>query len=235
MHVFIAIPSDGTVEAWFAQSLAAMVAKTLTDGVEIAGKRVVPRLTTKVEIGKLPMVRNRLLQLGIASGADYMLWLDSDHVFPEWALVRLLMVDRDVVGINQPTRSRPHLPTARGMDGERIYAPEQFAEEGRVAQALQIGFPMVLMRMSIIGRLEAQATKEGRRSIYPMFDFALTDDLDVAGSEDTFFCRRLFEAGIPIHLDHTLSWATRHIAPVAVGMAEALADRPAAAETKSKA
>lgn len=228
MHVFIAIPSDGHVHAWFAQSLAALIARTMAEGVPAGAKRVQPRLTTRFEIGKLPMVRNRLLKLAIESSADCTLWLDSDHIFPDWALLRLLLAERDVVGINQPSRSRPHFPTARGVDLKRLYGTEKDAKAGLVEQVSQIGFPMVLMRMSIIERLARQAAAEGRDGIFPMFDFTMTGDPDVSIGEDTFFCRRCAEAGIDIYLDHQLSWATWHIAEMPVGLREALADRDAA-------
>jgi len=180
----------------------------------------VPKITTRIEIGKLPMVRNVLLKAAIDSGADYTLWLDSDHVFPDWALLRLLMVDRDVVGINQPTRSRPHVATASHMDGNKIRGSEAEAKQGLIERVASIGFAVVLMRMSIIPIIAQQASAEGRKSIFPMFNFTLTDDPTRSGGEDGFFCARLSEAGIEIHLDHQTSWATVHMAELPVSMAD---------------
>lgn len=228
MHVFIAVPTDGSVHAWFAQSLASMVARTISQGVFQGGKKVIPQITTRFEIGKLPMVRNRLLKEGIASGADYMLWLDSDHVFPDWSLMRLLLAEREVVGINQPTRSRPHITTAKAADGSLLYGSEDEAKKGLIERVSQIGFAMVLVKMSIIPALAMKAAEEGRDGIYPMFAFTMTEDPDTAGGEDTFFCERLSEAGIEIHVDHQLSWATFHMAELPVGMRDAIAHRSAA-------
>lgn len=211
MRIFIAIPSPGEVHAWFAQALAAMIVRTLKERTEV-------EIETRVEIGKLPMVRNVLLAKGIEAKADFMLWLDSDHVFPDWTLLRLLMVDREIVGINQPSRTRPHVATARGGDGERLASTEEQARAGLVERVSQIGFPVVLMDMAIVPKLTAQAKKEDRPGIFPMFAFTMTGDPNRAGGEDTFFCQRCTEAGIAIHVDHQLSFATVHMATLPVGM-----------------
>lgn len=233
MHVFIAIPSAGLSHAWFAQSLARMVTRATREGVcGPDGKRVQPVITTHVEVGKLPMVRNKLMKLAIESGASHCLWLDDDHVFPDWTLARLMLAGREVVGINQPTRSKPHLPTASSVSGERNYGGQDLAKQGLIEQVGSVGFAVVLMQMGIVAKLEASAKERGR-SLFPLFDFTLSDDPDVAGGEDAFFCARCREAGIDIHVDHMTSWATWHIAELPVGMKEAMDDRPAVTQRKT--
>jgi len=187
MHIFIAIPSGGLSHAWFARSLANMVARATREGVtDSQGKLVQPLITTHVELGKLPMVRNKLLHLGMESGASHMLWLDDDHIFPDWTLARLTLANREIIGINQPSRSRPHVPTARSVQGQRLYGAEELAKQGLMEQVGSIGFAVVLMQMGIIPKLQAAANQRGG-SLFPLFDFTLTDDPDISGGEDAFF------------------------------------------------
>lgn len=226
MHVFIAIPSGGHPHPLFLESLANLVFRAAIEGLPGPdGSLVRPRLTTKVEIGKLPMTRNRLLKLAMESGATHMLWLDDDHIFPDWALARLAKADCDIIGINQPTRFPPYLPTARAADGSRIYTTEADAKAGRIEQVGGIGFPMVLMRMGIVKKLEAAAKRDGGE-LFPLFNFSPSEDPLVNGGEDGFFCGRCEDAGVPIYIDHQLSWSVGHVGEIAVGMREALALRP---------
>src|SRR3546814_12174506 len=45
-------------------------------------------------------------------GADYILWMDSDHVFPAESLCRLWARNVDIVGVNYSRRCSPTAPTA---------------------------------------------------------------------------------------------------------------------------
>lgn len=218
MHIFIAIPSAGRPHAWFTQSLASMVARATREGVtDGAGKLVQPVLKIHVEIGKLPMVRNVLLKHAMDSGASHILWLDDDHVFPDWALARLTLAKKEIVGITQPSRSRPHISTAMGMNGKRVSVTDQSAKQGLIEQVASIGFPIVLMQMGIVAKLGAHA-QQNERSLFPLFNFSLTDDPLSSGGEDAFFCSRCREAGIEIYLDHMLSLATVHMADLPVSL-----------------
>lgn len=228
MHIFAGIPSAGHPHPWFTQSLANMVARATREGVTGPDDKLVqPLIQTHVEIGKLPMVRNRLLKLAMDSGASHMLWLDDDHIFPDWTLARLTKANREVIGINQPTRTRPHVPTARTIKSEPIYSSEEDAKKGLVEQVGMIGFAVVLMQMGVVAKLQADAERKGR-DLFPVFNFTLTSDPFVSGGEDGHFCGRCAEAGVPIYLDHMLSWASFHAAELPVGMADTLRDRAAA-------
>lgn len=202
-----------------------MVAKATREGVTGPdGKLVQPVFTIHVEIGKLPMVRNRLMKMAMDSGASHVLWLDDDHVFPAWALARLTKANLDVIGINQSSRTRPHTPLAQALDSSRVYGTHEDAKQGLIEQVGSFGMNVVLMRLSVIDRLRAKAEEDGRE-LFPLFNFTLSSDPNVSGGEDAYFCARCSEAGIPVHVDHMLSWATWHIAELPVGMKEALEDR----------
>src|SRR3546814_3743638 len=50
--------------------------------------------------------RHRLVAEAVMWGADYILWMDSDHVFPAESLCRLWARNVDIVGVNY--RSEEH-------------------------------------------------------------------------------------------------------------------------------
>lgn len=99
MKVFIAVPCMDQVPSQFAQSLASL--KKVGDCV------------VAFEIGSLIYnARNSLAAKAVQSGADYVLWLDSDMVFPSDALERLLE-DRakgDIITGAYYRRVKPYKP-----------------------------------------------------------------------------------------------------------------------------
>jgi hypothetical protein len=47
--------------------------------------------------------------------------------------------------------------------------------------------------------------------MWPLFAIEMLDDGTRIVGEDVFFFRRLREAGIPVYLDHPLSWTIGHV------------------------
>jgi hypothetical protein len=64
-------------------------------------------------------------------GADFILWADADHVFPDHALIRLFSLNLPVVGCNYPTRVPPLVPTALGLDGQPVVTPRSWRAQVR--------------------------------------------------------------------------------------------------------
>src|SRR5437016_6446339 len=103
-----------------------MISRTLAQG---AGG-VTPQLNTSVLLSsEVAKSRNQFVRNAMTMGADRLLWLDSDHVFPDWALLRLLGIDLPVIGITQPTRSAKPLPTAFQGDGSRVYSTPELVKD----------------------------------------------------------------------------------------------------------
>ena len=146
----------------------------------------------------LPEVRNHLVADAIGWGANYLLWIDSDMVFPTGALVRLLSLNFPIVGANYPRRDVGTSPTATGIDGQRLWTTKELADAEKVEEVLVLGLGFCLIDMTVIHKI----------SDAPFFDISATDTEFVG--EDVHFCRRIREAGIPIHVDHSLSWQVGH-------------------------
>jgi hypothetical protein len=219
VKIAICLPAHGVAQAHFTHSLSRMVARTLKERPDL-------ELETITALGTLPRVRNRLFRDAMASGASHALWLDNDHVFPDWALIRLLSLELAVVGINQPTRSLDPIPTARDEAGELIYTTPEQAAAKAVERVRYMGLGICLMDVrALVAALARPVGGRLPKSIFPLFEQRMSPDPDIIVGEDTWFCNRLAEADVPIHIDHFLSWEARHLATVPISMADALAKR----------
>ena len=147
----------------------------------------------------LPQVRTEIVNLALAWPADWLLWIDADMVFPADALERLLATGKEVVGCNYPRRAAPTSPTAKDMKGRDVWPLREKAEHGELEQVRMLGLGLCLMRADVFRRLPK-----------PWFQVIMGED-ELLKSEDLFLCDRLTTAGIPIHIDHSLSWEVKHL------------------------
>lgn len=195
MRIVVCIPIHRQAEAMFVSSAMNMASRFLMSDMKVGGRSGRPELwTCVVTSADLASNRNRLAEQAIEWGARYILWADADHVFPDHALIRLLSLNLPVVGCNYPTRVPPVVPTTLGLDGKPVHTTGALAREGKVERVASLGLGLCLMRSDLLARVER-----------PWFAFA--DGM----SEDRRFFRMLFEAGIPVHVDHALSWEIGHV------------------------
>ena len=89
MKLALAIPSYGDTKAKFTQSLATMLVHTAqADLRDENDERIKLEIETFiVSSSMLTEGRHRLVAEALAWEADYMLWLDADHVFPHDAFI----------------------------------------------------------------------------------------------------------------------------------------------------
>jgi hypothetical protein len=195
MRIVVCIPIHRQAEAMFVSSAMNMASRFLTADMELGGRRLRPELWTCVfTSADVAANRNRLADRALEWGADFILWADADHVFPDHALIRLFSLNLPIVGCNYPTRVAPLVPTALGLDGRPVVTTEALARQGKVEPVAALGLGLCLMRADLLARLER-----------PWFAFA--DGL----SEDRRFFRMLGAAGVPVHVDHSLSWEIGHV------------------------
>ena len=110
--------------------------------------------------------------------------------------------------MNYPRRVAPYRPTAAGLDDDLIWTTEEAAKAGTVEQVRSLGLGFCLFDMTIFETLQQQA---GEESIWPLFQVEMIGDGTEIIGEDVFFFRRLREGGIPVYLDHPLSWSIGHV------------------------
>jgi hypothetical protein len=216
LKIALCIPCHRQTEAKFTQCLAEMITHTMKAKIEWDGEMIVPDIETIiVSCSLLTESRNRLVAEAIHAEADYMLWMDADHVFPRDALVRLLSHNLPIVGCNYARRFSPTAPTASVVDedGKKslVWTTKAKAEEGLVEKVGHLGLGLCLMDMRAYGLLEQKAEAEGKEHFWPLFRIDPTEDGIAFVGEDVYFFQRLREANIPIYCDHGLSWDVGHI------------------------
>jgi hypothetical protein len=226
------IPVYGMMPFKFAQCLANLIA--FTKDAELKGpdgKAIDLEIETFIiSSSSLCASRHRLVSDAYLWGADYMLWMDADHVFPRDAFCRLWSRNKAVIGCNYARRCIPTAPTACAIvtdcDEEDhrnlVYTTEEKAEANEVEPVSHLGFGLCLMHRSVIDRLQLRAEELGNKSFLPLFVFEPCEDHSGMIGEDVYFFRKLRDAGFSIFCDHALSWEVGHIHEMIMTNAHAL-------------
>ena len=220
MKLAICIPCYGDPKAKFMQSLATMLIHTMgADLRDEKGDKI--KLQIEVFIVSSSMLtegRHKLVAEALVWEADYMLWLDADHVFPHDTFCRLWAHNLPVVGCNYSRRCTPTAPTAAYYDGEgpakQLYTTQELAEQNVVEPCAHLGFGVCLINMTVFDVLQAHADKNGDGNFLPLFKFEPTEDKIGMIGEDVYFFRKLKDAGVTPFVDHGLSWEVGHISEV---------------------
>lgn len=180
MKTLIAVPCMQQVDANFAQCLATL--------------RKVGECTVAFQISSLIYdARNNLAEMAIKGEYDYILWLDSDMVFPADLLERLMedIKDRDMVCGLYYRRSSPYSPVAYQKlerDGESVSFEDLEDHPGKIFEVAGCGFGCVLMRTDFLFEMPGGWFTPMR-----------------GAGEDCAFCIRFREAGYKIHCDPTIT------------------------------
>jgi hypothetical protein len=191
MKIAICIPCHRDTKARFTLALAGMLVHTA---------RAIPdEIRTMLAQGPLLDVREGLVHAARSWGADWILWLDADHTFPNDTLLRLLAHDRDVAACNYARRAGATEPVAQ-KDGQLVQTTEALARSNALDPCDATGLGVCLMRASVFDRLEP-----------PYFQLELKPDGSGYVSEDFTLFKRLKAAGIEARIDHGLSWKIGHI------------------------
>ncbi|WP_152494992.1 glycosyltransferase family 2 protein [Paraburkholderia kururiensis] len=185
--VALCIPSHDVVHADFAMALAAL---TYNPGAALA------LINPKGSI--IPILRNNAVNEAQTFGVDYVLFLDSDMIFPGDTIRRLLAHDKDIVGATYTKRVPPYNILGRTLDDQPLKAAEGLHEVA--------GLPTgcLLIKMSVFEKL--------RR---PYFRTPHTEEAEgvmpqIQG-EDYYFCEAARAAGFKVWLDVDLSARVAHI------------------------
>lgn len=144
--------------------------------------------------------RNSIARKAVASGAEWLLFLDDDHTFSDNLLLRLLSHDKPVVGALYMQRQIPFAPIAysRKTD-DGFYVPLVLSDHKPfdLVEVAAIGTGGLLIRTEILRALPEPWFEHGR------------------ASEDLIFCDKVYEAGLgPIFCD--LGATMGHMAPSAI-------------------
>jgi hypothetical protein len=189
MKVAIAIAARDTVHALFAQCLAGLVGYSTARGRALqvlfsGGTLIAPQ-------------RVDLASEALRLGADAVLWLDSDMVFPVDALERLLAHNEDIVACNYSTRREPLTMVASDNDGSALWVDD---DSTGLIEAATCGMGVMLTTAKVFDGLAA-----------PWFDLEyLPAEADWRG-EDAYFCNQARARGFRVCIDQDLSKEVGHL------------------------
>ena len=225
MKIAICTPHYADVTAEYAGSLARMLLHTSRASITFNGEPTAPELEILMRKSSvLPRCRNTLAKDAIDWGANFLLWVDADHAFPEYALLRLLSLNLPVVGVNYPRRAEPTWPTAVSLEGELVWTTEDLAGRAEVVQVRHLGLGFCLVDMNVIHALRAP---EPSGTPKPLFSLEMVGEGLQVVAEDVYFFKRVNEAGFGVYLDHGLSWEIGHVHQRLMTNAHAEAQREA--------
>jgi hypothetical protein len=146
----------------------------------------------------------------LQKGAEYLLWLDSDHRIPVETALKLMAHNVDIVGCNYATRSVEPGPTAKKVSADRrVWSEVHTTKESKGLEVVNgLGFGCILIKAEVFKKIKA-SPKNGHER--PWFTFMYSQINNEVLGEDLFFAWMAEECGFQLHLDHDHSKHVRHI------------------------
>ena len=194
--VSILVPVNDMVHSHFTYSLSNLIKLTTQMGIE-----------THLFFDASTILinqREKLIEQALEIGSEWVLWLDSDMMFPPTTLTRLLNHDEDLVGCNYMKRAYPFKTTAftDTTDWEK-WIPIQY---GDLQDAEAVGLGCCLMKTSIFKKLKK-----------PYFEYTYQEKTKDWGGEDFTLFKKLKKEGFDLKIDMNLSNEIYHIGTFAYG------------------
>lgn len=184
--VQICIPSRGMIEDAFCASLIALYKKHPELPLPLLGHG-----------GAIHSVRQELIEQALVREMEHVLFLDSDHKFPDYTLEALMKHKAPIVAVNY--LNRHHLPQwVASQNGQALTSLNKKGLESITV----VGLGVMLIDLSIFQKIPK-----------PYFDMLsrLNDHGKMEYAyEDTYFCRKAQDAGFPVLIDHDLTQAVDH-------------------------
>ena len=140
--------------------------------------------------GPLDHIRNELVLMAQKMMCTHVWMADTDQIYPQDVLMKLLAADLPVVAAKVHRRYPPYDPLLlRGSPGSYKSVPEAEWTPGGLVEVDATGCGSILYNMEVFDKIP-----------YPWFEFHFENKANPVG-EDVDFCQKLRKAGIPIHVD----------------------------------
>lgn len=195
--VSILVPTRDTVYSHFSYSLGNLIKTTTLMGIEV--HLFFDASTILIN------QRENLINRAIEVKSEWVLWLDSDMMFPPTTLLRLLAHNQDIVACNYMKRSYPFKSVAfMNTNDWESWVPLQSEDELLTVEA--IGMGCVLMRTSVFEKLNR-----------PYFEYTYQPKTKDWGGEDFTLFKKLNKVEHQVKVDMNLSNEIYHIGTYAYG------------------
>jgi hypothetical protein len=187
----ILVPCRDTLHSAHAMSLLEMVKFNTMNGID-----------TQVFMDSSTILlnqRERLATEALNLGSEYMLWLDSDMVFPATTAVRLLAHNQPIVAANYVRRQLPIKGVAYPKIGDWQH-PLSFDVQDDLVPVEGVGMGCFLMKTEILTKISK-----------PWFDFGWTPESKDWLGEDMILCQKMANVGYTVKIDTVLSREISHL------------------------
>lgn len=182
--VAICFPSSDVVHADFALSLAGLC----------AAAPPIPVVTINPKSSIVAVARNNGVARAQDVGADAILFLDSDMVFPADVLVRLMARRKAIVGAIYTKRLPPYEILGNTL------VPDAKADEAGLVEMQRLPTGCLLIAMKVFDYLKR-----------PYFRFGVNEENGAILGEDYAFCDMVRAAGFHIWADLNVSRDIGHL------------------------
>jgi len=193
----ILVPTRDTVHSQFAYCLAQLIKTTSEAGID-----------TYLFFDSSTILlnqREKLIENAKDIKCDYVLWLDSDMMFPSTTALRLLAHNKDIVACNYMKRSKP-LKTVAYTDLTNWDSWLPLEPKDDLIKVEGVGMGCMLMKTEIFNSLQK-----------PYFEFTYKGDTQDWYGEDFMLLTKLRLNGFNVYIDTILSMDIKHLGIYAFG------------------
>lgn len=185
----------------------------------------------------LPRNRNNILRAAIKSGAKYCFMLDTDMLFPEDILIKLMAHDKPIVSALAFCKPPPHVPNMYIKRQDNAWSPIVQWKKGEVLEVDAVGGALLMIKVDAIKHIpepwfamplvremiampkigKALESSKSDAEIVKLCREAYranNSTVDVVG-EDNYFCDLMNRYNIPIYADTTIE--TGHVGRFPIG------------------
>ena len=187
----ILVPTRDTVHSQFSYCLAQLFKTTSELGIET----FLFYDSSTILLNQ----RERLLEQAKKVNSDYVLWIDSDMMFPSTTAIRLLEHNKDIVACNYTKRTKPLKTVAyTDLNDWNSWLPMEPQDE--LVKVQGVGMGCMLMKLEIFEKIQK-----------PYFEFRYKEDTQDYFGEDFILLGKLREQGYDVYIDTVLSMDIKHL------------------------